>query len=71
VPRADDDAFEFISYAPRRIYAAMVAHMDGLVGRMVALLDRQRMLESTLIVFSADKSPRSRSNPRQAACCYP
>ena len=54
VPKADYERFGFVPYAPRRVYAAMVAHMDGLVGRMVALLETKRMLERTLVIFSAD-----------------
>lgn len=33
---------------------AQVAHMDMLIGRMVALLTKKQMLASTLLVFSAD-----------------
>jgi len=54
VPKSDYDAFHHIAYAPRRVYAAMVAHMDMLIGRMIALLTKKQMLVSTLLVFSAD-----------------
>ncbi|MDO8540895.1 MAG: arylsulfatase [Opitutaceae bacterium] len=38
----------------RRAYAAMVTQMDDAVGRVVAALDRKRLRENTLIVFSSD-----------------
>jgi arylsulfatase A-like enzyme len=38
----------------RRTYAGMVTAMDEAVGLIVAALERQKMLDSTLIVFSSD-----------------
>lgn len=38
----------------RRSYAAMVAHMDDAIGKLVATLDRLGLRENTLIVFSSD-----------------
>jgi arylsulfatase A-like enzyme len=54
VPRADEDAFAFIDQPQRRTYAAMVAHMDGRVGRLTSLLQRKGMLENSFVVFCAD-----------------
>lgn len=38
----------------RRTYAGMLASMDEAVGRVVAALEEQKMLENTLIAFSSD-----------------
>lgn len=54
VPKADYDAFSAVDFAPRRTYAAMVSHMDGLIGRMVSLLRKRQMLDTSLLIFSAD-----------------
>lgn len=40
--------------ARRKTYAGMVAAMDEAVGQVVAALEEQKMLGSTLIVFSSD-----------------
>lgn len=39
---------------PRRTYAEMVAAMDEGIGQMLAALDRQRLRENTLVIFSSD-----------------
>jgi arylsulfatase A-like enzyme len=38
----------------RRSYAAMVAHMDDAIGRIVNTIDRLGLRDNTLIVFSSD-----------------
>lgn len=40
--------------ADRRPYAAMVAHMDDAIGKIVSTLDRLGLRENTLIVLSSD-----------------
>jgi arylsulfatase A-like enzyme len=39
---------------PRAGYAAMIADLDGYVGRILELLDRRGLRERTLVVFSSD-----------------
>lgn len=46
--------FSHIADKKRRTHVAMVAHMDDAIGRIVAALDRHRLRENTLIVFSSD-----------------
>lgn len=50
-----------------RHYAACVTHMDAAVGRLVSALDRKRLRERTLIVFSSDNgaSLGARNDDRQ------
>jgi len=67
VPEADEEVFAFIDYQPRRVYHAMVAHMDSKIGEMVSLLRHQGMYDTTLIAFSADNG----GPIEQAANNYP
>lgn len=39
------------------VYAAMVAHMDSAIGRVIDLLKRRGELDNTLIVFLSDNGP--------------
>ena len=46
--------FDFIDYAPRQKYLAMVAHLDDVIGSLVTALKEKGMWNDTLIVVSAD-----------------
>jgi arylsulfatase A-like enzyme len=46
--------FAHIADKKRRTHVAMIAHMDDAIGRIVAALDRRKLRETTLIVFSSD-----------------
>lgn len=46
--------YEFIESPKRRVHAAMVTEMDRAIGRVVAALEQQKMLEDTLIWFMSD-----------------
>ncbi|MDH3692354.1 MAG: arylsulfatase [Gammaproteobacteria bacterium] len=46
--------YESIENENRRIHAAMVSEFDGAVGQIVSALERQNMLENTLIWFMSD-----------------
>ena len=46
--------FAHIADKKRRTHVAMIAHMDDAIGRVVAALDRKKLRENTLIVFSSD-----------------
>jgi arylsulfatase B len=54
VPQAYVDKFSFIDDMPRRMYAAMVNYVDGLVGRVVDALKAKGMWDSLLWMSSAD-----------------
>ena len=43
-----------IKDASRRLYAASVTHMDYGVGRIIDALQRKRLRENTLVIFSSD-----------------
>src|SRR5262249_56907236 len=38
----------------RRAYAASATAMDDQIGRVIAALDRKKMLDNTLIIFQSD-----------------
>lgn len=42
---------------PRACYAAMVTHLDALVGRLLGALDQQGLREHTIVFFSSDNGP--------------
>ncbi|MEK0446530.1 MAG: Arylsulfatase, partial [Verrucomicrobiota bacterium] len=50
-----------------RDYAAMVAHLDDGVGKIVATLDRLGLRENTLIVFSSDNGGHVTTQPFRGA----
>jgi arylsulfatase A-like enzyme len=39
---------------PRAAYAAMISDLDGYVGRVLAALDRSKLADRTLVIFSSD-----------------
>ena len=45
------------------IYAAVVAHMDAAVGRLVAALKQRGILDNTLIMFMSDNGANAESGP--------
>ncbi len=45
------------------IYAAVVAHMDAAVGRLVAALKQRGVLDNTLILFMSDNGANAESGP--------
>lgn len=48
------DRFEHISDPNRRVYAAMISHLDDAVGSIVAELEAQGIRDETLIIFGSD-----------------
>jgi arylsulfatase A-like enzyme len=53
-PQAYVERFSHIADPYRRVYAAMVASLDDNVGRLIAALQRDHLLESTMIWFISD-----------------
>jgi len=54
VPQVYLDRFAFIDVEVRRFYAAMVAHIDDVVGNLTAALKAKGMWEQTLFVSTSD-----------------
>lgn len=54
VPKPWVDKFAFIDFEQRRMYAAMVAYMDGVVGQIADALKAREMWDSTLMLFTSD-----------------
>jgi arylsulfatase A len=46
-----------IELYPHTAYAAMVARLDKYVGEIVALVNKNRMAENTIIIFTGDNGP--------------
>jgi arylsulfatase A-like enzyme len=59
VPAAEQDRFDNIM----AIYAAVVAHMDQAVGRLVQALRDRGALDNTLILFLSDNGGNAESGP--------
>lgn len=54
-PKKYVDAYKDAIKDPmRRTYAAMITALDDQVGRIVAVLEKKKMLDNTIIVFSSD-----------------
>ncbi len=53
-PKPLYDSLEVISNHHLRVYAAMVRSLDAAVGRILAHLREQRLLENTIVVFTSD-----------------
>lgn len=53
-PQETIDRFKHISDFKRRTYAAMVSELDTGIGKLVKSLERQKMLNDTIILFFAD-----------------
>lgn len=47
---------------PDKGHAAMIARMDGYVGRMLSQLGRLGLAEKTLVIFTSDNGPHNESN---------
>jgi arylsulfatase len=56
---AEQDRFDHIM----AIYAAVVAHMDRAVGRLVEALRDRKVLDNTLILFLSDNGANAESGP--------
>jgi arylsulfatase A-like enzyme len=55
-PKADIDKYSSIGDANRRSYAAMIDALDVQIGHIVEALDRKKLRENTIILFSSDNS---------------
>lgn len=51
--------FEYLDKEADRVYAAVLAHSDARIGELLAALDRLKLAENTLVVFSSDNGPEN------------
>ncbi len=50
---------------PDEIYASVLAHADDRVGEVLDALDRLKLTENTLVIFSSDNGPARASRPTE------
>ena len=50
---------------PDQIYAAILAHADARIGKLLATLDRLELADNTLVIFSSDNGPENTGTRRQ------
>lgn len=48
--------YAYIADKQRRAYAAMITALDDQIGRIVAALDKKKLRDNTMIIFSSDNS---------------
>ncbi|GLH14180.1 Arylsulfatase B [Gryllus bimaculatus] len=63
--------FDDIQDYPRRRFAAMLSELDQSVGRVVAALNRAKMLSNSIIIFSTDNGGPAAGFNRNAASNWP
>ena len=51
--------FSDLNDEPSEIYAAVLAHADARIGKLLATLDRLKLTNNTLVVFSSDNGPEN------------
>ena len=55
--------FEHLGDEAKQIYAAVLAHADARIGQVLAELERLRLTENTLVIFSSDNGPENTGPP--------
>jgi arylsulfatase A-like enzyme len=53
-----------------RIYASVLSHADDRVGDVLKALDRLKLTDNTLVIFSSDNGPARASKPTELALSY-
>jgi arylsulfatase A-like enzyme len=51
--------FSHLKDEPSEIYAAVLAHADARIGELMATLDRLKLSDNTLVIFSSDNGPEN------------
>ncbi|MDA7865197.1 sulfatase-like hydrolase/transferase [Akkermansiaceae bacterium] len=62
--------FRHLENEPDRIYASVLAHADDRIGEILNTLDRLRITDNTLVVFSSDNGPARASSPTELKLMY-
>lgn len=55
---------------PDNIYAAVLAHADDRIGRVLAALDRLGIADNTLVIFTSDNGPARATRPTELSLMY-
>ena len=55
--------FAHLDSEAERIYAAVLAHADARIGKLLEALDELRVAENTLVIFSSDNGPENTGPP--------
>lgn len=55
---------------PDNIYAAVLAHADDRIGRVLDALDRLDLAEETLVIFTSDNGPARAARPTELSLMY-
>ena len=66
-PQSSIDEYAQISNPNRRIHAAMVTELDTQIGRVIDALEKQQMLDNTLILFASDNGGLIGDSPEAAS----
>ena len=66
-PQSSIDEYASISNPNRRIHAAMVTELDTQIGRVIDALEKQQMLDNTLILFASDNGGLRGDSPEGAS----
>ncbi|MCX7825298.1 MAG: sulfatase-like hydrolase/transferase [Verrucomicrobiae bacterium] len=53
-PLAADSPLQEQGKAPREVYVAMIERMDQCIGRVLDALDRRRLADNTVVIFTSD-----------------
>ena len=53
-----------------QIYASVLSHADDRIGELLATLDRLKITENTLVIFSSDNGPARAGRPTEPALSY-
>ncbi|NNM31032.1 MAG: sulfatase-like hydrolase/transferase [Akkermansiaceae bacterium] len=53
-----------------RIYASVLSHADDRVGEVLAALDRLKIADDTLVIFSSDNGPARAAGPTELTLMY-
>jgi N-acetylgalactosamine-6-sulfatase len=51
--------FSHLKDEPSEIYAAVLAHADARIGELLATLDRLKLADETLVIFTSDNGPEN------------
>jgi N-acetylgalactosamine-6-sulfatase len=55
---------------PDNIYASVLSHADDRIGEVLDALDRLKLTENTLVIFSSDNGPARSSNSKELALMH-